>query len=77
MGIRAQFKRGESAPCPLVQKTSYSGLPLQDMALGYDGNNLYTYLSSTSNVFLLKKRIEGTLRPVFYPPIPAGRYRVT
>ena len=45
------FKRGGCAPCPLVQKTSYSGLSLQDTALGHDGNHLCIYLADTSNVF--------------------------
>ena len=71
------FKRRGCVPCPLVQKTSYSGLSLQDTALGHDGNHLYIYLADTSNVFLLKKRIEGTLCQVLYPPIPAGRFQVT
>ena len=45
------FKCGGCTPCLLVQKTSYSGLSLQDMALGHDGNHLYIYLADTSNVF--------------------------
>ena len=57
------------------KKTSHPGLTTEDIALGHNGNYICICLAYTCNVVLLKKRIEGTLRPVLHLPAPAGRSR--
>ena len=73
--VPVKFERRKCALCSLVQRASYSSVPSQYKALGHNRNGLYIYLACTCNVFLLKKRIQGSLRPVFHLPAPAGRSR--
>ena len=57
------------------KKTSHPGLTTDDIALGHNGNYICMCLAYTCNVTVFKKKIEGTLRPVFHLPAPAGRSR--
>ena len=68
-----EFKRCECALCSLGQKTCCSSIALQDTAVGCDEDYIYVYLNYHCNVLDYKKRIQGTLRLIFYPLIPAGR----
>ena len=74
--VPVKFERHKCAPCSLVQRASCSSVPSKYKALGHNGNGLYIYLAYTCNVFLLKKRIQGSLHPVFHLPAPAGRSRL-
>ena len=66
----------ECTLCSLVQKSSHSGLTSPDVALRCNVNYICVYIGYVCNTIYLKKKIEGTLPPVFYLPVPASGSRL-